>query len=67
VAARLGFSVAKAYVGLSSTLRKLQEEVIRPSVRDYPPFLYKDGVIKADALEGLFRSDILIKVWCVVG
>ncbi|KIO25050.1 hypothetical protein M407DRAFT_8604 [Tulasnella calospora MUT 4182] len=44
------------------TLRKLRDELIRPSVTEYPPFLYKDFTIDPENLiDGLFESDILLK------
>ncbi|KAG8939836.1 hypothetical protein FRC04_005953 [Tulasnella sp. 424] len=46
----------------SMTLRKLRDEVIRPSVSEYPPFLYKDFTIDPDNLiDGLFESELLLK------
>ncbi|KAG8964563.1 hypothetical protein FRC05_003772 [Tulasnella sp. 425] len=48
----------------STTLRKLRDhdEVIRPSVSEYPPFLYKDFTIDPDNLiDGLFESELLFK------
>lgn len=47
----------------NSTLRNLRDEVLRPGVGEYPPFLYKDFTVdEDDLLEGLFMSDLLLKV-----
>ncbi|KAG8937649.1 hypothetical protein FRC04_010309, partial [Tulasnella sp. 424] len=46
----------------SATLRKLRDEIIRPSANEYPPFLYKDFTVDPDNLiDGLFESELLLK------
>ncbi|KAG9030640.1 hypothetical protein FS837_003219, partial [Tulasnella sp. UAMH 9824] len=49
-------------VSNTTTLRELRDEIIRPSVREYPPFLYKDFTIDPENLmDGLFESELLLK------
>ncbi|KIO19608.1 hypothetical protein M407DRAFT_222646 [Tulasnella calospora MUT 4182] len=44
------------------TLRKLRDELIRPSTSEYPAFMYKDFTIDPENLiDGLFESDLLLK------
>ncbi|KIO26093.1 hypothetical protein M407DRAFT_24650 [Tulasnella calospora MUT 4182] len=46
----------------TATLRNLRDEVHRPAVGEYPPFLYLDfNINQEDLLDGLFQSDLLLK------
>ncbi|KIO20038.1 hypothetical protein M407DRAFT_223377 [Tulasnella calospora MUT 4182] len=45
-----------------ATLRDLRDEVLRPEVGEYPPFLYENFTIdKDDLFKGLFKSELLLR------